>query len=91
VGSAQVAVLFIVIQSLEGYVFQPNIVGKSSQLHPLAMMLALIAGAQFGIGGMIIAVPIACIVRVLLKEFWWDPLLAKRQAAKQGESSAGSS
>jgi predicted PurR-regulated permease PerM len=82
IGAGEIILLFIVIQSIEGYVLQPMIVGKKSQLSPLAMLLALIAGAQFGIGGMIVAVPIACIARVLLKEFWWDPLVERKRAAK---------
>ena len=53
---------------------QPRIVGKSANLHPLVVLLALLIGARFGIGGMIVAVPVACIARVLLKELWWDAL-----------------
>lgn len=64
--------LFIVIQQIDGFVFQPRIVGKAAQLHPVAILLALVAGSNFGIMGMIVAVPLAAIARVLLKEFYWD-------------------
>ncbi len=67
-----VLILVIAIQTLEGFVFQPKIVGKNAQLHPLAVLFALAVGANFGILGMIVAVPVACIVRVLVKEFYWD-------------------
>jgi predicted PurR-regulated permease PerM len=53
-------------------------------LHPLVVMFALIAGAQFGIGAMIIAVPVAGIVRVLIREFYWLPI--ERREAGLGES-----
>lgn len=79
-GLAIVAGIFIFVQALDGFVFQPRIVGKSAQLHPLAVMLALMVGASFGIPGMIIAIPVACIVRVLLKELWWEPLVARKKA-----------
>ncbi len=69
-----VLLLFCVIQAIEGFVLQPRIVGKGAGLHPLAVMLALIFGAQFGIGGMMIAVPAASILRVLIHEFYWLPL-----------------
>ena len=66
--------LFSLIQAIEGFVLQPKIVGKGAGLHPLVVMLALLVGAQFGIGGMIVAVPVACIVRVLIREFYWLPI-----------------
>jgi len=81
--------LFSLIQAIEGFVLQPKIVGKGAGLHPLVVMLALIAGAQFGIGGMIIAVPIASIVRVLIREFYWFPI-ERREAALAESVSQGS-
>jgi len=70
--SAMVIGLFGFIQFIDGFVFQPKIVGKAAQLHPVVVIVALALGAQFGIIGMIIAVPAACVGRVLMKEFFWD-------------------
>lgn len=64
--------MFSLIQAFESLILQPKVVGKSASLHPVIVMMALILGAQFGILGMIIALPLTCIVRVLLKEFYWD-------------------
>jgi len=72
--AAVVLGLFVVIQAIEGLVLQPRIVGKGAGLHPLAVMLALLTGATFGITGMIVAVPLASIIRVLLREFYWVPM-----------------
>ncbi|MBW1744071.1 MAG: AI-2E family transporter [Deltaproteobacteria bacterium] len=80
IGMVAVLGLFTLIQAVEGFVLQPKIVGKGAGLHPLVVMLALIAGAQFGIGAMIIAVPVACIARVLIREFYWLPI-ERREAA----------
>lgn len=66
--------IFVAIQAIEGMVLQPKILGKGAGLHPIAIMLALAAGAWFGITGMIAAVPVACMVRVLLIEFYWKPV-----------------
>ena len=74
-----VIILFALIQAIEGFVLQPRIVGKGAGLHPLAVMLALLFGSQFGIGGMIIAVPLASAIRVLILEFYWLPI-EKREA-----------
>ncbi len=69
--------LFSLIQAIEGFVLQPKIVGRGAGLHPLLVMFALIFGAQFGIGGMIIAVPMASIMRVLVREFYWLPVMRR--------------
>jgi predicted PurR-regulated permease PerM len=70
--------LFSAIQAIEGFILQPRIVGRGAGLHPLVVMLALITGAQFGIGGMILAVPLASILRVIVLEFYWKPLLHRQ-------------
>ena len=69
-----VLILFALIQAIEGFVLQPKIVGKGAGLHPLVVMLALVCGAQLGIGGMIMAIPIASILRVLVLEFYRNNL-----------------
>jgi predicted PurR-regulated permease PerM len=66
--------LFSLIQTVEGFVLQPKIVGKEAGLHPLTVILALIVGAQFGLVGMMIAVPAAAVIRVLFREFYWKKL-----------------
>ena len=71
--------LFVVIQAVEGFVLQPRIVGKGAGLHPLVVMLALIVGAQFGIGGMVVAVPVASMVRVLFREIYWLPIESRER------------
>ncbi len=69
-----ISLCFMAVQFIDNHLFQPNIVGKYAQLHPLAVLLALFIGAHFGVAGMVMAVPTACVVRVLVKEFWWDKL-----------------
>ncbi len=69
---------FMALQAVEGYVLQPRIVGRGAGLHPLLVLLALMVGYQFGLGGMIIAVPAAGVVRVLVHEFYWRPYVEDR-------------
>jgi predicted PurR-regulated permease PerM len=73
---------FSLIQGLEGFVLQPKIVGKGAGLHPVAVMLALTVGAQFGIAGMMIAVPCAAIIRVLIREFYLERVETTEQGAE---------
>lgn len=79
-GGLVVAALFIVIQAIEGMVLQPKILGKGAALHPLAILFALAVGSRFGLAGMIAAVPAACIIRVLIIEFYWKPVQGKDNA-----------
>ncbi len=79
-----VLLLFTLIQALEGMVLQPRIVGKGAGLHPLAVMLALLFGGQFGMGGMIAAVPVASMLRVAVREFYWLPIEEREAALNAG-------
>lgn len=83
-----VLLLSVTIQSIDGFFFQPRIVGKSANLHPVAVILALLVGAQFGLGGLILAVPTMVIVRVLITEFWWEKKVAEEAAEKSRPLSA---
>lgn len=69
---------FVLIQAFDGLVSQPFIVGKRASLHPLFVMLALAVGSKGGIAGMIMAVPAACIVKVLWVELFWKHRTDKR-------------
>lgn len=82
IGIVIVVLIGVIIQTLDGFVFQPRIVGRNAELHPLLVLFALLIGAQFGLGGLILAVPVAIAARVLIKEFWWDPLEAREVAEK---------
>ena len=81
---AFVVALFAAIQTLDGFVFQPRIVGRASHLHPLAVIAAIVVGAQFGLVGLILALPLACVARVLLLELWWGPHVARKEALAKG-------
>jgi predicted PurR-regulated permease PerM len=56
-----------VVQVLEGYVLTPRIVGHAIGLHPVVYILALIvAGNLFGFVGMLVAIPVTAVLKVLL-------------------------
>ncbi len=65
-----VTVGIIVINQLEGNVIAPNVVSRSVELTPLAVVVALLTGAELlGVAGLLLAVPIAAIIRVLILNF----------------------
>jgi predicted PurR-regulated permease PerM len=63
-----VLVVFGVGQIIEGYVLQPFLLGDKIGLSPVAVVFAVLAGAQLaGFLGMLIALPFAAVVVVLLR------------------------
>ncbi|MEG1008664.1 MAG: AI-2E family transporter, partial [Clostridia bacterium] len=61
-------ILLIAIQILDANVLQPNIIGKSVDLHPVIVFAGLIVGnLLMGIVGMIIVVPVLAIIRIMFK------------------------
>ncbi|MBO0858130.1 MAG: AI-2E family transporter [Chloracidobacterium sp.] len=62
-----VAVVIILVQSVEGYYLTPKLLGGSLNLHPMWVLVGLmIAGSLFGILGIILAVPVIAIAKVAL-------------------------
>ncbi len=63
-----VVAVFGVGQAIEGMVLQPLLLGERIGLHPVAVIFAVMAGAQlFGFIGVLLALPVAAIVMVLLR------------------------
>lgn len=62
-----VVVAFVLIYEAEGHFIAPNVVGKQVKLSPFIVIIALLIGAEVaGLFGMLIAVPVAGVIRVLL-------------------------
>ncbi|SFR02976.1 Predicted PurR-regulated permease PerM [Desulfoscipio geothermicus DSM 3669] len=63
----KVIIAFILIQQAEASIISPKILGDRVGLHPLVVILAVLAGGQlFGLAGLILAVPVAAILRVFI-------------------------
>jgi predicted PurR-regulated permease PerM len=64
-----VVVFFLVYQQLENHVLQPVIYGRTVQLSPLTVLIAVLIGAQLaGILGALAAIPVAGIAQAILRE-----------------------
>ena len=65
--AVQVAVLYLIIQQVEGNTLVPLVMNRAVRLSPFTSLTALLIGtALFGIVGTIIAVPAAAALKVLL-------------------------
>jgi predicted PurR-regulated permease PerM len=69
-----VAIVYVVVNQIEGNVALPLIMGRSVSLHPAVIALGvLIAGTLFGIVGLFISVPLISLTLILVDEIWVKP------------------
>jgi len=73
-----VLAVFAVVQSLEGFVIQPKIMGERTGLHPLTIIIAVMVGTTVlgGILGGLLAIPLTAAGKVLMLRYIWK----KREA-----------
>ncbi|MBQ9573609.1 MAG: AI-2E family transporter [Acidaminococcaceae bacterium] len=65
------AVFYIIYYTMDSQMLQPIVMGKKINLHPVVILLALMIGGKlFGILGMLFAMPVAAVYRVLYDELW---------------------
>jgi Predicted permease len=65
------AIALFLIQQFESGILSPKITGESVDLHPVTVILALIAGEElFGMTGMILSVPIAAAIKVIYMDIY---------------------
>jgi len=68
---AWVLVAFAIIQLIDNVLVQPLVLARSVNLHPLIIIFAIIAGGEFfGIIGMLVAIPVTGILKVLSIEIY---------------------
>lgn len=73
--------VLVIVQQIDSNIIYPKVVGSSTGLHPLAVLLAVSVFGYFGgIIGMILAVPIAGILQVFILKW------AYRQERRRDES-----
>lgn len=65
--------VFAVVQTIEGLVISPRIMGDRVGLHPLTIIIAVIAGTTLlgGLLGGILAIPLTAALRVLMFRYVW--------------------
>ncbi len=83
-------VVFVVANQLEGNVLSPMILAKSVDLHPVTVLLAIMAGlGLLGFVGALLAVPTVALTKVLLEDYlltrpaYQEPAAAEAPAPPQ--------
>ncbi len=76
--------VYVIVQSIEGYILTPVFAGKATNLGPVSIFVAVLAGASVaGVYGMLLAIPVAACAKILARE----TLMPSLRAWAQGKSS----
>jgi predicted PurR-regulated permease PerM len=63
-------IFFVIYQQLENHVLQPVVYGRTVQLSPLAVLIAVLIGAKLaGVVGALAAIPVAGTIQVLFLDW----------------------
>jgi predicted PurR-regulated permease PerM len=67
----KVLVVLIIVQQLEGNLVTPQVMGKKLNIHPITVILLLIAaGSIYGFIGILIAIPLYSVIKIIIKDVW---------------------
>lgn len=68
----KVIIFYILIQQIENHLIVPNIMGHTIDLHPILVVISLLIGGHvYGVVGMMLAVPVTALLRVLIRHLWY--------------------
>ena len=74
-----IVVLITIVQTIEANIVKPWLTGKSVEMHPITTLLVvLVGGALFGIGGAFVAIPAYIIIK-LTWLFCWEKYMIKNK------------
>lgn len=66
-----VLVLVVIVHVLDDVVFQPFVLGSAANVHPLVVVIAIIAGSLImGLWGMLFAIPTVVVVKTAVETFF---------------------
>ncbi|MBU3028809.1 AI-2E family transporter [Paracoccus marinaquae] len=77
--AVQVALLFIIVQQVEGNILMPMIQSRAVELPPVLTMLAILAfSALFGFAGVLLATPLLVVTMILVRRIYIEDVLGDR-------------
>ena len=67
-----IVILFVIIYTFDNGFIQPNLFSKSTEMHPLIIILLIILGSKlFGVIGMLLIVPIVTLIKTATQEIYY--------------------
>ncbi|MCW2742111.1 MAG: conserved rane protein of unknown function, partial [Blastococcus sp.] len=66
-----VLIFFVLYQQLENHLLQPLVFARTVKVNPLTVIVAILIGVELmGILGALLAIPVASIIQVILRDVW---------------------
>ena len=85
----KVIVLAVVAQQVESQLIAPQVFGRSLDLHPLTVIIALLLGGLYlGFLGLIVVIPLLAILRIFIRHFYPAVALALKEKGQQAINKA---
>ncbi|HZK50612.1 MAG TPA: AI-2E family transporter [Actinomycetota bacterium] len=79
------AVVEIIVQQIDNHFLSPNVMKRTVQIHPVTVMLSLLAGgALAGFWGILLAVPAVAVGKLVLGHLWATRVLGAEVAPYAG-------
>ena len=84
-----VLVFFILYQQLENHLLQPLIFSRTVKLNPLTVLIAILLAVELaGILGALLAIPIASMIQVVVRDVWGNHRGPVGQESLPGDTSS---
>ena len=70
------ALVALIVQQIDNHVISPNVMKRTVQLHPVTVMLSLLAGGTLaGFWGVLLGVPAVAVVKLVASHLWTTRVL----------------
>lgn len=67
----KVIIVFVIVQQLESNLISPQVIGQRLKIHPLTLILLLLAaGSLYGLVGLILATPVYALSKVIIENVY---------------------
>jgi predicted PurR-regulated permease PerM len=82
----KVLIVFIIVQQTEANFISPQIIGQRLHIHPLTIILLLLAaGSLYGLAGLLLVTPLYALAKVLIENIYkiyqWHYVYSKKRAS----------
>ncbi|MDP9068505.1 MAG: AI-2E family transporter [Actinomycetota bacterium] len=70
------ALVALAVQQIDNHIISPNVMKRTVQLHPVTVMLSILAGGTLaGFWGVLLGVPVVAVAKLLLSHLWTTRVL----------------
>jgi len=67
-----ILIMFLIIYTLDNGFIQPNAFSKSTDMHPLMIIILILIGSRaMGVFGMLLAIPVATVIKTAAREIYY--------------------